>query len=198
MESGHKYSIAVTGAVSTGKTTLAKSLAEALGLPLIAENFDGNITRRREKTADEWSRELRAVLLHKTRLEMECQHFVADRSPIDLVNSWYNNMVHRRLDEAETDKFMSACANRIRVYSYVIITPWGSIPMVQVGDDRPGIARNLNKFSQFRQHTNMLGITHCWVDKRRIIEIPRAMTNHEDRVEFVLRAIEKREQLLRG
>ena len=32
--------IAVSGAVSTGKTTLAKALADGLDLPFIAENMD--------------------------------------------------------------------------------------------------------------------------------------------------------------
>lgn len=117
---------------------------------------------------------------------------MTDRCPIDLLNSWYNNMLHKRLDGAATEAFMAACVDRMRRYDYVVITPWGSIPLVQVDEDRPGIARNLDRFSQFRQHANMLGIAHAWVDKGRIIEIPRAMTNHDERVAFVVRAIGNR------
>lgn len=71
MENAGKVSIAVAGSVCTGKTTLAKSLASAFDLPLIDEHYDGAITRSREKSSADWSRELKAVLLHKARLEME-------------------------------------------------------------------------------------------------------------------------------
>ena|GEM_PF-896060 len=184
--------LAITGSAGSGKSTLCRHLARWLDLPLIEELYDEFLTIRRDKPAQLWGRELIALLRHKQGLEARYPGFVSDRCAIDLVHKWHYHFLNSRLGEGPTGRFVDTCLKSINSYDFVVIAPWDSFPLSQVGEERPGVARNLNKYSQLKHHASVVGLTYMWVDKSRIIEIPGVVTEPKARLEFVLDTIASR------
>ena len=126
---------------------------------------------------------------------MKSERFVTDRCPIDLVHNWLNYRLHR-IDLEASEAFVRRSIEECRKYDFVVVMPCNSIELKQEEGELP---RNMNPVSQLRNHSNLLGYTHIWIEKNKIIEIPREVRSIEERVSWldsVIRA--KRPDLLDG
>lgn len=189
-----KLKIAVSGTAGIGKSTLAQGLAERMMLPLIEEHYDGNITRAKDKSPELWEKEMLSVLQIKSRLESQHMGFVTDRCPVDLFNGWLNNSLHTRLEPDSTKHFLDACIKGSRQYDFLVIPPWKGVPFKEREEGRAGIRRNNNLYVLLRSQASTLGLAHIFLDKRRIIEIPIRIRAPEERVNFVIGHIQRRQR----
>ena len=196
MEEEDVLRLALSGSACVGKTTLAACLAERLALTIIPEKFDEGISRRKDKTVKDKAQELIVLFNEKSALESAASRFVSDRSSLDLLHTWMEHKLHKSVDEKLTTHFVNACLNRLKRYDYHIFLPWGVLPLVQVDEDRKGkgVVRNMNKFSQLKHQAYLLGLAHLAINKRRIIEVPRALTELDDRTDYVVEQITVRQK----
>lgn len=176
--------IAISGAVSTGKTTLGTALASELGLPFIAESMEDIPWRGASITA--FASGLLDSLEKKRTMEAAQDGFVVDRSPVDIFNFWLGRLT----DHSDTEKVHSLCASYMSDYDAVILLPWGVLALEQVAGPEEGVKRNLNRWVQLRGSALIAGLTYHFVPAERIIDIPRQVSAHDDRLRYAKERIE--------
>lgn len=180
--------IAVSGAVCTGKTTLGKALAARLELPFIEENLDplfGPDTAR-GKTPKDVADAVVACLELKRGQETAAGGFVVDRCPLDLMNFWQVNRLPRQCGGHD---IYALCERYMAGYDFVVLTPWGGVPFVQVPPGTADRRRTMNPWIQFKGSVVITGFAHHFLEPSRIVQIPRDAVSHDDRLAFVLEAI---------
>ncbi len=177
--------IAISGAVSTGKTTLGKALAEKFNLPFIGENlaplFGKNAARR--KNTKDVANAVVACLKNKRILETKTGNFIVDRSPLDLMNFWQSAQLPKMCGGHD---FTVLCESYMTLYDFVVLTPFEGVPFVQdaSGADKP--RRVMDPWVQFKGSVRITGLAHHFLEPSKIIQIPAAMSAHEERLAFVL------------
>jgi len=177
--------IAVSGAVSTGKTTLARALAERLDLAFIEENLDtlfGADPGPRE-TPEAFAAAIVHCLERKRALEADAGNFVADRCPLDLLNFWQAKTLPREFGGHD---IYDLCARYMADYDFVVLTPWNSIPLVKDSVDETGNHRTRDPWLQFKGSAMISGLAHHFMAPAKIIQVPAGLGAPEDRVEFVV------------
>ena len=127
------------GGPGVGKTTLARLMAERLGLPLLNEQ-SRIIAREWELTPatmpDERFMEFQWEILNRQMaLEEEHQHsgFIADRCVIDTVAHLLLLGRDLKIPQAEWDRFIRVAAERLPHYDLVVFVP-PMFPMVEDGE----------------------------------------------------------------
>jgi predicted ATPase len=182
--------IAISGAVSTGKTTLGSALAETFGLPFIGENLQNMIGP--QTTARPQPEIVAAALLEclekKRAIETAHGEFVVDRSPIDILNFWF---AYRLIGQPQTQKIYDLCETFMADYDAVILLPWGVLELQT--DIRPGsgIRRNLNRWVQLNGSVTIAGLAYHFVPPGRIINVPKDVVSHGERLRFVKGQIDR-------
>jgi nicotinamide riboside kinase len=148
--------IAVSGSAGTGKSTLARRVAEVLGVPYIPEGMREHIERTGVNLHSLGHEGLRRLVLQlwAERREAEAAHasFVADRSSYDFAAFW---LFYRFAEpDADTDRlFADALAPR---YDAVFLLPWGGIPLMADG------LRNTNPWVQLHYQLVLEGVLGRW------------------------------------
>lgn len=176
--------IAISGAVSTGKTTLGKALAEDLDLPFIPENLETVFgpTHLRKPHPGGLPMALLDCLARKRDLENGHDHFVVDRSPIDIFNFW---LAFRLIEHPKTEAVYALCETLMASYDAVVLLPWGVLELDGSADPATGVRRQVNKWVQFNGSMTIAGLARHFVPDERIISIPAEMTAHADRLHFI-------------
>ncbi len=187
--------IAVSGTAGIGKTTLAAALAELLGVTCVPESYEPFFDQPASfsRPAGELVELFVRVFDEKSRLERDAGDFVVDRCPIDLFHLW---MTYGPADDqVQTRLFHDRCLKHARGYDFVVLPAWGSIPLRQK-DDAPNHQRRvMNPWVQLRNHAAIAGYTHLWLPAGRIIQLPMPLSDHDQRVRFVLEQIKTRLEL---
>jgi hypothetical protein len=180
--------LAISGSSSIGKTTLAKSLAEKLSLQYIPESYEALFENDTpfSGSPEELAPRLEDVLQTKIGLEKEAGDFVVDRCPVDLFQIWLAKKLV--LQGPRTGRFFKACASHMSEYDYVILLPWGSIPLNQLEDAKEQF-RVMNPWIQCRSHATIVGIANMWVPQKKLISIPPRIKSHDQRVDIIMRII---------
>jgi hypothetical protein len=138
--------IGVTGTSSTGKSTLAKRLAEVTGLPLIsdvevhARAF--NIMELRgcpvstryfpDMKPDEHVEFERCLFVVRQKLQDDYPNFVSDESPLDFIN-WYYVICGQHPDlmpHEEFHEYYKGWVHQIKNYDVIWYLPFGSLSIV--------------------------------------------------------------------
>ena len=153
--------IAVSGAVSTGKTTLAKALADGLDLPFIAESMDTLFGSQQEsrKKPEEFAAAVVECLERKRSLEKESGRFVIDRCPLDLMNFWQARMLPRKCAGHD---ILELCGRYMADYDFVILTPLGAIPLTQESPDETGQQRPKNPWRTSKGSAMISGLANIF------------------------------------
>ncbi len=130
--------IAVSGSAGVGKSTLARRLAAALGVPYIGEGMREYLERTGTDLHALGHEGVRALVLRlwEERKEAEALSggFVADRSSYDFAAFWL--YYHFAADDAETRLLFEETLAPGR-YDAVFLLPWGRIPLVADGVRTP-------------------------------------------------------------
>ena len=193
--------IAVSGAVSTGKTTLGKALADGLDLPFIPENMDTLFGSGQEsrKKPEEFAADVIECLEEKRALEQKAGQFVVDRSPLDLLNFWQSRMLPMKYADGDIEHdILELCGRYMAAYDFVILTSLGGIALTQESPDETGRLRTKNPWLQFKGSAMITGLAHFFLPPSKIIQIPRRIEAKEDRLDFVIKSILSRKNKLDG
>lgn len=176
--------IAISGAVSTGKTTLGRALAEDLDLPFIPENLETVFGPLHLRKPHQGGLPMALLdCLHRKRcLEQNHDGFVVDRSPVDILNFW---LAFRLMEHPKTEEVYGLCQNLMANYDAVVLLPWGVLELDSTADPDTGVRRQINKWVQLNGSMTIAGLAHHFVAEERIIRIPREITGKQDRLDFV-------------
>lgn len=176
--------IAISGAVSTGKTTLAKALAEDLDLPFIPENLETVFGPAHLRTPHPGGLPMALLdcLFRKLNLEQHHGGFVVDRSPVDIFNFW---LAFQLIEHPKTEEVYTLCRTLMASYDAVVLLPWGVLELDRSADPVTGVRRQVNKWVQFNGSVTIAGMVHHFVAGDRIIDVPKEITAHRDRLHFV-------------
>jgi ABC-type dipeptide/oligopeptide/nickel transport system ATPase component len=177
--------IAISGSSGCGKSTLTQALAERLNIAAIKEGYE---PLYEVKFKREFPPKLIAIFNHKLALEHKHQHFVSDRCPIDLLNTWLNQSCHKIVPKI-TDDFFGQCVKHMQSYDFLIIPAWNTFKLQQNNEILP---RDMNIMEQLRSHTALVGHAHMWLPITKIIELPQTQNTVEKRLAFILNIIKKR------
>jgi adenylate kinase family enzyme len=173
--------IAITGSAGIGKSTLAKALSEKYNLTLINEHYTAI---KQVQYKSEYTRILTQIFQEKAAMEARVEKFVTDRCPIDLIKICINQELYL-IDRPFVEGFVQQCVQALRQYDFVVVLPWNSFPLTQAED----MCRNMDSLQQLHSQAQMVGFTHMWINKMKVLEIPQTMNQHEQRLDAIDRAI---------
>lgn len=136
--------IAVSGSAGVGKSTLARRLAEELGVPFIGEGMREYLERTGATLHGLGHEGVRALVLQlweerKNAEAAATAGFVADRSAYDFGAFWL--YYHFAAEDADTERLFAETLAPAR-YDRVYLLPWGRIPLVDDG------VRTPNRYTQ--------------------------------------------------
>lgn len=176
--------IALSGSAGTGKTTLAKKLAESLGVPYLEEGMRSRLESgldlhaldmegHRQLMRDMWSEQL--------ALETAATGgFVADRSSLDFAAFWMHYGLYE--DHEATEAFMASMCLHGESYDRVVLLPWGVLPLEADG------VRTTNRWIQLRYQGILEGCLRRFLPEEELLVVPE-VSDFEGRCEFVLTAL---------
>ena len=175
--------VALSGSAGTGKTTLARHLADRWGVPYI----DEGMRRRLEAGLDLHSltmQEFRQLNVDLRNEQEEREQaaiaahggFVADRSALDYAAFWliYNFFEY----EAETAEVMDTARRYGAKYDAIVLLPWGVLPLRRDG------VRSTNPWQQRHYQATVEGLLRRDVEPGRLLEVP-GLTDLAQRVGWV-------------
>jgi len=171
--------IAISGSAGIGKTTLAKALAQSLGLPLIAEGYAPLFDLPAAPPAELVPR-FEKILRDKSALEASHQAYVADRASTDLFNLWLSLGLGQL--PQETEKFYRACREHSQCYDYVVLLPWGVFSVQPIKNTGNFQQRADNPWIQLRNHATICGLNALWLPEARLIHLSQQAVSTEERL----------------
>jgi GTPase SAR1 family protein len=181
--------IAVSGSAGSGKTSLVESLAKQLELKIISEHYDDFFDKqgRYIKPPKKLMQKIDQVLDSKHQQELDAKSFIADRCPIDLFNLWMTRGYHS--NKTHTDDFYKKCIEYLKKYDFIILIPWGDIPLKQVDQADSNRKRVMKPWIQFQHHSTIIGVAMQWIPLNKIIAVPQGLDGVERRCEYVMKAL---------
>ncbi len=181
--------IAISGSVSTGKTTLGKALADKLGVAFIEENLETifRVTQAEKNDPTKRAKLMMKCLERKRALELKEQSFVVDRCPVDILNFWFAFNLHTKVD---TQPIYERCREDMALYDRVVLLPYGVLPIDRESADG-GLVRSNNPWGQLQGSALISGFAHHYLEPEKIIQIPKNIVEIGARLNFVGSALEK-------
>lgn len=150
------HRIAISGSAGVGKSTLARRLADRLGVPYIGEGMREYLERTGADLHTLGPEGLRRVVLELWEERKAQEHaaragFVADRASYDFGAFW---LYYRFAgDDADTARIFAETLHPGR-YDRVYLLPWGRIPLVADG------VRSTNTYTQLHLQLLIEGLLH--------------------------------------
>lgn len=159
--------LALSGSAGTGKTTLGRRLAAALGLPFIEEGMRRRLAAGLDLhrcTPRDLERLMQELWDEQVGLEDAARGgFVADRSAADFAAFWMHyGLLHER---ERTEAWMARTLGRLPTYERVLLLPWGVLPL-----DDDGV-RSTNRWSQFQFQATLEGLLVRHVPPGRLLRV---------------------------
>ena len=193
--------IAISGAVGSGKTTLAQDLANALQVPVLNENWGPIAKARRHYYAtrqdasmgkDDRRAALRAWKLSykewlDTRHKAQSQHdgYVSDRWAGDAFSNWLRVFMETK-DDRMARYLFNAMKDHSEMYDFFVVLPVADGGYEEKNSD--GLKRNSSFHIGLMATGLTAGLTTYFLD-RPVIRIPSREMTREERVAFVLEQI---------
>ena len=180
--------IAISGSAGIGKSSLAKALADRLGLSLITENYEAVFDKSNKLNSPE---QLATVIMQifssKQQLEEQYGNFVTDRCPVDLFHFWMKMGLWVRKEE--TDRLYNIAVQQVVQYDLLVVPPHGVFEVGtdhEAGDSRK---RASNRYVQMYNHASIIGLAILWVPANHLLFLPNVKQSIDERVEEVINAL---------
>jgi len=173
--------LALSGSAGTGKTTLGRRLAEALGVPFLEEGMRRRLTAGLDLhrlTPRDLERLMQELWDEQVAAEDAARGgFVADRSAADYAAFWIHyGLLH---DRGRTEDWLAATLARLPTYDRVLLFPWGVLPL-----DDDGV-RSTNRWAQFQYQVTLEGLLLRHAPAGRLLHVP-ASDDLQSRLDAVL------------
>lgn len=189
---------AISGATGSGKTTLAKDLAERLRLPVLSENWaplmlakeryfstikdESSGTDQRRETLHNWKLAYKKWLDTRHEEQFKLKGYVSDRWAADAYSNWLREFMSSP-DDSMALYLLRAMRVHSEMFDFFVI-----LPVTQkIAEDRNTEDLKREPSLHIRVMANGLTaglITHYL--KRPIIEVPSRSMSREARVDYVL------------
>jgi hypothetical protein len=198
--------IALTGSVGTGKTTLAKALAESLHLPFLEEDFTGVIKavetlRHEQKQAGGQSSDAQRAYVEagltwlRKRGAAQAAHegFVADRFAFDLLARW----IVAGVGAADNEwflKLLAECRRQGNALDLIVMPPLvignaGAVAATAaLGPNEAGLRRREKISDRVLLHSVTRGLMDQFLRTPKL-HLPRSADTPEKRVALVMKAL---------
>lgn len=178
--------IGLTGSAGVGKTTLALTVADALGVPVLEERMRARLLAGfslHAMTRDEHRDLLRDDSEDLIDAATACDDgFVSDRTPLDFVAFWLCNGY--AADEPDgTGALLERAIAATEAWDAVIVLPWGVLPLLDDGVRYP------NRWHQLHAQTVIEGLCRRYVPMPRLHFMPAHMNEPDVRCDWILRHV---------
>ncbi|MCY1040108.1 ATP-binding protein [Corallococcus sp. bb12-1] len=177
--------IALTGASSTGKTTLAKSLMKEIDFhrqvdDFLTTNARGLLERMGHKSMDSMQRDellkfQREYLAHKQQMEEGRDRYLTDRSFVDVAAYWLRRDAIE-LDPEQQAEVVDVCRVAARRYDLHVYCPFGVVEFTSDGYRSEDLRHHREIGEQIASFLSEWGVRSITLDT----------ADHEDRVARVL------------
>jgi hypothetical protein len=181
--------IAISGSAGTGKSSLAKAIADRFECALVPECYDDFFTQNAEfiKPASQLKQLISNALERKNALESEHLKFVADRCPVDLFNLWLSRGF--ATNRNNTAELYQRCRSYMAKYDFIVVLPWSALPLQQLSGHATNRRRVMNLWTQLHNHSTIIGLLQQWVPQERLLPIPYPMIDINARAAAVSAAV---------
>jgi predicted ATPase len=178
------YRIGIAGCAGTGKSALARAIAEKLGIPLLEskeitrdilerDGYDYSSGTQVERFLASTGRQ--NEILRRTLEQQAVDEFVTDRTVVDLA-AYVVCEMHDN-DTEVLGHILETCRKHAEEYTHIFLCPWED----KVADENQ--RRTLNPWYQFLIHTIVKGILDEWGCSFHILD------SEDDRPEQVERVL---------
>jgi len=164
------YRIGIAGCAGTGKSSLARAVAESLEIPLLEskeitrdilerDGYDYASGKQVERFLANTGHQ--NEILRRTIEQHDVDEFVTDRTLVDLAA-----YVVCEMHDKDTDTLgdiLETCRKNVEIYTHIFLCPWED----KVADENQ--RRTLNPWYQFLIHTIEKGILDEWGCKFHIV-----------------------------
>tara|TARA_R110001583_G_scaffold195128_3_gene369579 strand:- start:13911 stop:14474 length:564 start_codon:yes stop_codon:yes gene_type:complete len=183
--------IALTGASSTGKTTLLGDLLDSVffkdrkidksQIDIRRMAIDLGVNAGGTENQDLSLREFQwRVLEAKRKSEYGLKLYITDRSTVDMATYWLVRESPNEIDD-EGVKYIDACRNYAAIFDLHIHLPFGAIPFMNDGERPSSVNFNRQTCLQVQKFLNEWKVPHITINE----------TGREERVNEVISILKK-------
>ncbi|WP_343565157.1 AAA family ATPase [Kiloniella sp. b19] len=185
-EKSKKPRWSLSGSAGTGKTTLARALADVFDVPYLEEGFRRRLEQGLNPHSLSRHEHLDLLLeLYDEALDevrQACKDyggFVADRSPVDYLAFWfYYGFAHEQI---LSEELAGRVERDLGYFGKVIVLPWGAIELESDG------YRSANKWIQLHYQGLLEGLVKRRIPADKLLMVPDDLVTVETRLEWVIR-----------
>lgn len=198
--------IAISGASGTGKTTLARALANKLSLPLVEEGFgelvqaalhynqvqsetDTEKLRLQHNALREYKKSCFRWLRNREQIYSAHSGYVADRCGFDILCRWTTARVP--FDTTTTlQQLIAYCQQESRRFDLMLIPPLTEWSM-QPGSNESGLQRRHSLKDKLHSHSTLIGLIQQFSTGPYLLLSARSreLDTTDDRIDEILTAI---------
>lgn len=195
--------IAISGTGGIGKTTLAKALADTLGVPLLAENLQDIVmaigkwrqsqlncdTTQLNAARQAYMRACETWLNDRVRQQARNPGFVADRWALDILVRWLQAGIEQHND-ALTSQLVTHVQGQARSLDLVVFPPLRRLDMAPSNND--GLTRHQHLSARLHSHALSRGLLEQLTAVARL-DIPDHVIDINERVGMVIGKLQPRQ-----